>query len=165
MRRASVREYAAAVRERYQRGSKSERGRILDEFCQITGYHRVYARAMLRATPTVPGGVGGGHGRPRRYGEAEIRLVQACWEVTDGLCGKRLAPFLPELLERLRACDALPAEATPAVIARVAGMSAATGRPLPAAVSHTLAGERPRPDQARDAAQGPGAGPDLRRLG
>jgi len=121
-----VREYAAAVRERYQRGSKSERGRILDEFCQITGYHRVYARAMLRATPTVPGGVGGGHGRPRRYGEAEIRLVQACWEVTDGLCGKRLAPFLPELLERLRACDALPAEATPAVIARVAGMSAAT---------------------------------------
>jgi hypothetical protein len=128
VRRASVQEYAAAVRPRYQRGSKSERGRILDAFCEATGYHRVYARALLRdtgaaAAPALPAPR---HGRPRRYGAVEIRLLQACWEVTDGLCGKRLAPFLAELLERLAAGDALPTEATPEVIARVAGMSAAT---------------------------------------
>ena len=125
MRRTSVREYAAAVRPRYQRASKVERGRVLDEFCAATGYHRVYARALLRApTPAPP--VAPGHGRPRRYGDAEVRVLQACWEVTDGLCGKRLAPFLPELLERLATCDALPTEATTGVIDRVAGMSSAT---------------------------------------
>jgi hypothetical protein len=126
VRRASVQEYAAAVRSRYQRGSKSERGRILDAFCEATGYHRVYARALLRDTGAAAAPAAPRHGRPRRYGPAEARLLQACWEVTDGLCGKRLAPFLAELLERLAACEALPSEATPEVIARVAGMSAAT---------------------------------------
>jgi hypothetical protein len=45
--------------------------------------------------------------------------------VTDGICAKRLAPFLPELLRRLRHWHALrdvPAE----VQAQVARMSAAT---------------------------------------
>ena len=112
MRRASVRDYAAAVRRRYQRGSKAERGRVLDDFCAATGYHRVYARALLRA-PHRRRRHGPGHGRPRRYQEADMRLLQACWEVTDGLCGKRLAPFLPELLERLGLCDALPQKPRP----------------------------------------------------
>lgn len=43
-----------------------------------------------------------------------------------GSAEKRLAPFLPELLDRLTVCDALPTEATPAVCARVAQMSAST---------------------------------------
>jgi hypothetical protein len=30
-----------------------------------------------------------------------------CWAATDGICSKRLAPFLPELLERLRSWHAL----------------------------------------------------------
>jgi hypothetical protein len=101
--RASVRDYAAAVRRRYQRGSKAERGRVLDDFCAATGYHRVYARALLHGPAPEAAGEPPRHGRPRRYQEAEVRLLQACWEVTDGLCGKRLAPFLPELLERLGA--------------------------------------------------------------
>jgi hypothetical protein len=45
--------------------------------------------------------------------------------VTDGICSKRLAPFLPELLDRLRRRQALR-EFPVAVQARVAGMSAAT---------------------------------------
>jgi hypothetical protein len=30
-----------------------------------------------------------------------------CWAATDGICSKRLAPFLPELLQRLRYWHAL----------------------------------------------------------
>ena len=130
MQRCSIHDLAAALRPRYRRSSKSGRGLVLDEFCAATGYHRVYARALLRtptavalpaaAAPDLP------RGRPPRYEAADVRLLQVCWEVTDGLCGKRLAPFLPELLARLQACDALPADATPAVIARVGQMSAAT---------------------------------------
>ena len=130
MQRRSIHDLAAALRPRYERSTKSEQGRVLDEFCAATGYHRVYARALLRSrvlagpadsiTPTAPAG------RPPHYESADVQLLQVCWEVTDGLCGKRLAPFLPELLARLDACEALPTTATPAVVARVAQMSAAT---------------------------------------
>jgi hypothetical protein len=44
VRRESKWDLAAAVRARYFRVGK---GRILDEFCAATGYHRVYARRLL----------------------------------------------------------------------------------------------------------------------
>jgi hypothetical protein len=124
--RSSVRELAEALRPRYQRASKRERGRVLDQFCAATAYHRVYARTLLRTAPLPPAPSSGHRGRPPTYGPAEITLLQVCWEVTDGLCGKRLAPFLGELLDRLTALDALPRTATPEVVARVAQMSSAT---------------------------------------
>jgi hypothetical protein len=54
--------------------------------------------------------------------------LEACWEVADRVCSKRLAPFLPELLghPRQRPLGALPPQASPAVVARVARMSAAS---------------------------------------
>src|SRR5215813_1474982 len=59
------------------------------------------------------------------YGPAEVELLRLCWLVTDGICSKRLAPFLPELLDRLRRRQALR-EFPVAVQARVARMSPAT---------------------------------------
>jgi len=135
--RNSVRELAEAARARYRRGTKGERGRILDEFCAVTGYHRAYARALLRGTPTSRGAAGRRPGRPRRYGADELALLRACWEITDGICGKRLAPFLPELLDKLAGHGALPAESSAEVVARVAGISAAS-------VDRLLAAERGR---------------------
>ena len=38
----------AAIRSRYQGASKKEKGKILAEFIELTGYHRVYARSVLR---------------------------------------------------------------------------------------------------------------------
>jgi hypothetical protein len=125
VRRESVRELVEAVRPRYARATKAGKGRILDEFCAATGYHRVYARHVLgRATPGVSSGRRGGR-RPR-YGAAEQQLLVACWEVADRICSKRLAPYLGELLEQLGRCEALPGAATPAVVARVAELSART---------------------------------------
>jgi hypothetical protein len=122
--RGSKREYADAVRARYRRASKAEKGRILNEFVAATGYHRVYARQVLRRPRPARGGQR--RKRPRVYGPAEVSLLGICWEVTDGICSKRLAPFLPELLAKLAACDALPEDVTPEVLARVGGMSAST---------------------------------------
>jgi hypothetical protein len=124
--RASKQEYAQAVRGRYRRASKRAKGQILDEFCAATGYHRVYARRVLGGPPPAAAATGRRCPRARRYGAVEGGLLQACWELTDGICSKRLAPFLPELLAKLEAGDALPPEATPAVVARVSQMSAAS---------------------------------------
>jgi hypothetical protein len=123
---SSKREYAEAVRGRYRRASKGEKGRILDEFVAATGYHRVYARRLLRMLPAAPAARPPRAPRRRRYDSAEQALLQACWLVADAICSKRLSPFLPELLERLAGCDALPPEATAAVVERVGQMSAAT---------------------------------------
>jgi hypothetical protein len=41
-------ELVAAVTDRYARGDRGERGRILDEFAAITGYHRKHAMRLLR---------------------------------------------------------------------------------------------------------------------
>lgn len=42
------------------------------------------------------------------YGRDVIAALEVCWAVLGGPCGKRLAPFLPEIVDRLRAVDELP---------------------------------------------------------
>jgi hypothetical protein len=54
-----------------------------------------------------------------------VELLRLYWLVTDGICSKRLAPFLPELLDRLRRRQTLR-EFPVVVQARVPRMSAAT---------------------------------------
>ena len=44
----SIREYTEAVRGRYLRASKKEKGRILDEFTKVIGCHRKVAIRLLR---------------------------------------------------------------------------------------------------------------------
>jgi hypothetical protein len=43
--RKSIEEYAQAVRERYRKASKEDKGKILDEFTKTTGLHR---KAVIR---------------------------------------------------------------------------------------------------------------------
>jgi hypothetical protein len=134
--RASRYEYARAVAGRYRRAGKRQKGRILDEFCAATGYTRKHALGLLqRPPPAAPAPVR--RPRARRYGAADVELLRACWLIADRICGKRLAPFLPELLARLAACAALPPEATPELVARVGRVSAAT-------VDRLLAADRER---------------------
>ncbi len=41
-------ELVAAIAERYSRADRTERGRILDEFTAVTGFHRKHAMRLLR---------------------------------------------------------------------------------------------------------------------
>ena len=47
MTRASLREYAAVQRERYQQASRAEKHRLLDEMVAVTGMHRKAAIRLL----------------------------------------------------------------------------------------------------------------------
>jgi len=42
-------ELVAAIAGRYAQGDRAERGRILDEFAAVTGFHRKHAMRLLRA--------------------------------------------------------------------------------------------------------------------
>lgn len=100
MTRRSTLEYAQAIRFRYLRASKIEKGKILDEFMQVTGLHRKAAiRLLNRANQPRKGK---GRGRPRRYGSDVAMMLKAVWEASDRLCSKRLQPFLPEMVKALR---------------------------------------------------------------
>ena len=46
-------ELVTAVAERYQRSTPAERGRILDEFVALTGYHRKHAIRVLNGSSAV----------------------------------------------------------------------------------------------------------------
>ena len=100
MTRGSIREYTEAVRGRYLRALKNEKGRILDEFTKVTGCHRKAAIRLFRRgnqprTNKKPG-------RHRQYDATVARALRLAWEATDRLCSKRLHPFLPELVTILR---------------------------------------------------------------
>ena len=95
MSRGSVREYVEAVRGRYRGGDRKGKGRILDEFTEVTGYHRKAAIRLLRRTHDPPGRR---RGRPKRYGPEVVEALKVAWEASDHVCGKRLKPFLSELV-------------------------------------------------------------------
>ena len=100
MTRGSIQEYTEAVRERYLRASKPEKGKILDEFTKVTGCHRKAAIRLLHRFNQPK--TNKKRGRPRQYGIAVVEALRVAWEATDRLCSKRLCPFLPELVIVLR---------------------------------------------------------------
>jgi len=53
MTRGSIREYTEAVRGRYLRASKKEKGKVLDEFTEVVGCHRKADIHLLHRTNQV----------------------------------------------------------------------------------------------------------------
>jgi hypothetical protein len=111
-----------AQRERYVQAGRKEKGRILDEFVAGTGYSRKWAVQLLRHGP--PSTRTGRGGRPRVYSAVVIGALREVAKASDGLCGKRLAPFLAELVPALEAEGVLKLDA--ASRERLLALSAAT---------------------------------------
>src|SRR5688500_4245267 len=136
VRQQSKWELAAAVQPRYVRATKAERTRLLDEFVASTGYHRRYALTLLRhgrfpsrdapAAWVAPASVRR-VGRPRTYSPVVVGELRAVAEALGWPCGKRLAPFLAEVVPVLEREGVLRATRhRPEVRAALLGMSAAT---------------------------------------
>ena len=121
MSRGSVLEYTEAVRERYLTAGKKEKGRILDEFVLVTGYHR---KAAIRLLHRDGSRRRKRRGRQRRYGQEVVDALRKVWEASDRLCSKRLKPFLGELVRVMRQQGELAINAK--VEAELSQMSAAT---------------------------------------
>jgi hypothetical protein len=124
------------VAGRYRAAGKADKSTILDELCQTNGWHRDHARKVLRSA-LRPKPVGRKRKSASRqvYGADVIAALEVCWAVLGGPCGKRLAPFLPELVDRLRAVGELRVSQQTRDV--LVGMSAAT-------IDRRLAGARQR---------------------
>ena len=93
------REMLKAVRPRYRKASRQEKTRILDEFVAVTGYHRKYAIQLLNhGAPKIKSKK---RKRRRIYTPDVVAALIKIWEILDRPCGKRLKPYLPEIVEVL----------------------------------------------------------------
>src|SRR5215468_4109227 len=94
------REVVSAVAERYSSAKRGEKGRILDELCAMTGWHRKHAVRALRQIETVTA-AGAARERRRTYGATIKDALTALWEASDRVCGKRLKVMIPNILPAL----------------------------------------------------------------
>src|SRR6202795_5391550 len=83
---------------RYLVADKRAKGRILDELCANTGWNRNHARKALKAALQPKVVVPRRSPRPPKYGPNVIAALTVCWTVLGMPAGKRLAPFLRELV-------------------------------------------------------------------
>lgn len=96
------RELLEAVAPRYRASSQPEKTRILDEFVHSTGYTRKYAIHLLHHVPRERRPVR--RRRARKYLPAAQEALVTLWRAANGICSKRLVPFLPELIAVLERC-------------------------------------------------------------
>jgi hypothetical protein len=94
MGRKSKWEYLKAIYQRYHQAERAPRQQILDEFCQVCGYHRKYAIRLLNGPPPQ---------KPRQkqrrrictYGPQVIGILSQIWEAASYPWSVRLKALLP----------------------------------------------------------------------
>ena len=118
---ATRRELIQAIAGRYHAATRSEKKKILDEFIEVTGFHRKHA---IRALKRTSGNDAAPLPRSRVYDEAVRNALTILWEAADRICGKRLKEAIPTFLNAMERHGHLQPEAE--VRRRLLAMSAAT---------------------------------------
>jgi hypothetical protein len=116
----SKREYLLSIYARYRQAVRAVKSRILDEFCQVCGYHRKSALRLLNGPPPML--------RPRtpqrrgrsRYSPQALAIVTAVWEAAGYPWSVRLKALVPLWLPWIRQRFAL----TPALARQLLAISA-----------------------------------------
>jgi hypothetical protein len=84
--------YLLAIMLRYVNASRSEKVKILDEFCAVCGYNRKYAIRLLKRKPKQPKRKTGP--KPIYDDSSLIGPLKHIWFTADQPCGKRLKPII-----------------------------------------------------------------------
>ena len=116
MGRESRWEYLRGIHGRYHRAGRREKGRILDEFCQVAKYKRKYAIRLLNGPPPERSPRKRRRRRPS-YGEKVILVLLAVWEAAGYPWSVRLKALLPLWLPWTRKRFALTPELEAQVLA------------------------------------------------
>jgi hypothetical protein len=118
--------------KRYAKASKKGKGVMLDELCKLTGWTRRHARRALTQALEQPKRPAV---RSKIYGQEVGDALGFIWALLGAPAGKRLAPFLPEIIEVLERTG--ERAFAPEVRAKLLRISAAT-------IDRMLATERAR---------------------
>lgn len=95
----------AVLQEKYRKARKKLKRQILDECCHLTGYNRAYASHLLcHYKPALKRKEKAQDQAPNKKtvtayydGKVKQALVKI-WMIMDCICGKRLKPFLSEII-------------------------------------------------------------------
>ena len=122
----------AVMVARYRRASKKQKGQLLDELVALTGYNRWYAVGLLRGDGTSSqdrraSAAARPRQRRRLYDATVLTTLRRVWVVMDCICGKRLAPVLPEMVAVLERYGELQVD--PATRQKLCAISAARTAP------------------------------------
>jgi hypothetical protein len=100
---ATKREITKQKAREYERASKKEKGRILDELAATIGWSRANARRQLKAAGKRKGPASAVERKPkpRTYGYDTLKVLQLVWTLSGEPCGKYLAPIMVDMLESL----------------------------------------------------------------
>lgn len=93
----------ATIVRRYQKASKKEKTQILDEFVKNTSYNRSYTRRKINQSKTKNFRKTKKKKRVRKkeYNVEVLKSLTKIWVSQNQICGKRLKPFLPEVVRIL----------------------------------------------------------------
>ena len=100
MTKVTKKELITATKPRYLKANKKEKTKILDEFCETTGYARKYAIQIFQAKCDYRRvSRDGRKPRKKKYGSDTMSAVIKIWELLKYPCGARLKPNLIVTLE------------------------------------------------------------------
>lgn len=96
------------LRKQYQRGSKREKGKILDTVSESFGTCRRQARRLMMpmaiGRPTKPGK----RGRPGRYQDMEFKAeLRRVWRIMRHMCSRHLKAGIPDWLPAIEEARAI----------------------------------------------------------
>src|SRR6476646_3993767 len=127
------RELIEAVAARYRAAGRDQKSEILDEFVEVTGFHRRHAIRVLKKAPRRE--TSEPRQRARIYDQAVQEALTIVWEAADRICGKRLRQVITGLVDAMERHGHLKLDG--AVRESLLSMSAATMDRLLARVRDT----------------------------
>lgn len=96
MGRLSMELYLEQLRKRYKRSNRMKKGEILNELCELSGYHKKHAIRLLNQSLRRKKRKKETRGRPEKYpAELFLEPLKRIWLCSDQPCGKRLKMSLP----------------------------------------------------------------------
>jgi hypothetical protein len=95
MSQKSRQELVETMRDKYLQAGKAEKTRMLDYLVEVTGFHRKHANRVLvhGYKPSRDR-----RGRKRKYTGSVVSALVTIWRICGCICGKRLQPFLSEMV-------------------------------------------------------------------
>jgi len=87
MTRESKEEYLVLMRERYARAGRKGKSKLLDECCEVCGFHRKHAIRVLSESPVA---CKSKPGPKSKYGADVLKVLEALWLLMNRPCSKLL---------------------------------------------------------------------------